>query len=166
MVARGEGKILITGSIAGLIPGSFQAVYNGTKAFIDSFSDALAQRAQGHRRHRHLPDAGRDRHRVLRARRHDRHQGRHSRKKDDPADVARTGWEAMKDGKRSIVHGLKNKLQVAAAKVAGGGVVGGNAPQGSRARHGGRIGRFRENKNECTGTRRSYAEALLYISRA
>ena len=41
MVARGEGKILITGSIAGHIAGAFQAVYNGTKAFIDSFSDAL-----------------------------------------------------------------------------------------------------------------------------
>ena len=41
MVARNEGKVLITGSIAGFMPGSFQAVYNGTKAFIDSFADAL-----------------------------------------------------------------------------------------------------------------------------
>src|SRR4051794_7301268 len=41
MRQRGEGKILITGSIAGYMPGAFQAVYNGTKAFIDSFSYAL-----------------------------------------------------------------------------------------------------------------------------
>src|SRR5688572_5338874 len=41
MRARGEGRILITGSIAGYIPGTFSAVYNGTKAFIDSFSQAL-----------------------------------------------------------------------------------------------------------------------------
>ena len=41
MRARGQGRILITGSIAGFMPGSFQAVYNGTKAFIDSFSFAL-----------------------------------------------------------------------------------------------------------------------------
>src|SRR5882757_239788 len=34
-------KILITGSIAGFMPGSYQAVYNGTKAFLDSFSFAL-----------------------------------------------------------------------------------------------------------------------------
>src|ERR1700710_3287382 len=47
MRARGEGRILITGSIAGFIPGSFQAVYNGTKAFLDSFSFAL--REDGHR---------------------------------------------------------------------------------------------------------------------
>jgi uncharacterized protein len=37
MRARGHGRILIAGSIAGFIPGSFTAVYNGTKAFIDSF---------------------------------------------------------------------------------------------------------------------------------
>ena len=41
MVELGSGRILITGSIAGYMPGSFQAVYNGTKAFIDSFSYAL-----------------------------------------------------------------------------------------------------------------------------
>jgi short-subunit dehydrogenase len=41
MRQRGQGKILITDSIAGYIPGTFQAVYNGTKAFIDSFSIAL-----------------------------------------------------------------------------------------------------------------------------
>jgi len=41
MRARHKGRILITGSIAGYIPGTFQAVYNGTKAFIDSFSYAL-----------------------------------------------------------------------------------------------------------------------------
>ena len=66
--ARGSGRILITGSIAGFMPGTFQAVYNGTKAFLDSFSFALRARAQGHRRHGHLPDAGRHRDRVLRAR--------------------------------------------------------------------------------------------------
>ena len=41
MAARGEGRILFTGSIAGFLPGTFQAVYNGTKAFVDSFAIAL-----------------------------------------------------------------------------------------------------------------------------
>ena len=41
MRARGSGRILITGSIAGFLPGTYQAVYNGTKAFLDSFSFAL-----------------------------------------------------------------------------------------------------------------------------
>ena len=43
MRRRNSGKILITGSIAGFIPGSFQAVYNGTKAFLNSFSFALRE---------------------------------------------------------------------------------------------------------------------------
>jgi short-subunit dehydrogenase len=37
------GRILITGSIAGFTPGSFQAVYNGTKAFLNSFSFAIRE---------------------------------------------------------------------------------------------------------------------------
>jgi short-subunit dehydrogenase len=41
MRERGAGRILITGSIASLMPGTFQAVYNGTKALLDSFSYAL-----------------------------------------------------------------------------------------------------------------------------
>lgn len=38
---RRTGRILLTGSIAGFMPGTYQAVYNGTKVFIDSFSFAL-----------------------------------------------------------------------------------------------------------------------------
>ena len=49
MRSRGRGRILLTGSIAGFMPGTYHAVYNGTKAFIDSFSFALAGRAEGHR---------------------------------------------------------------------------------------------------------------------
>ena len=41
MRSRGKGRILLTGSIAGFMPGTYQAVYNGTKAFVDSFSFAL-----------------------------------------------------------------------------------------------------------------------------
>lgn len=41
MRARNSGRVLITGSIAGLMPGSFQAVYNATKAYLDSFAYAL-----------------------------------------------------------------------------------------------------------------------------
>jgi len=47
MVARARGRILITGSVAGFMPGSFQAVYNGSKAFIDSFALALRNELKG-----------------------------------------------------------------------------------------------------------------------
>ncbi len=121
MVARGSGRILITGSIAGHIAGSFQAVYNGTKAFIDSFSDALGNELKETAvTVTCLKPGATDTSFFERADMLDTKVG--SRSKDDPADVARTGWEAMLEAKRSIVYGLMNKLQVAGAKVLGGGV--------------------------------------------
>jgi short-subunit dehydrogenase len=122
MVARGEGRILITGSIAGHIAGAFQAVYNGTKAFIDSFADALGNE---------LKETGvtvtclkpgaTDTRFFERADMKDTKVG--TMEKDDPADVARSGYEAMMKGERSVVHGTMNKLQVASAKILGGGVA-------------------------------------------
>src|SRR4051812_27211089 len=41
MQRRNHGRVLITGSIAGYLPGPYQAVYHGTKAFVDSFAVAL-----------------------------------------------------------------------------------------------------------------------------
>ena len=40
MRSRGQGRILLTGSIAGFMPGTYQAVYNGTKAFVESVFQA------------------------------------------------------------------------------------------------------------------------------
>jgi short chain dehydrogenase len=77
MRRRGDGRILITGSIAGFMPGSFQAVYNGSKAFPGFILVCAARGVARHRRHRHLPDARRHRDRILQARRHDGYQRRH-----------------------------------------------------------------------------------------
>jgi short-subunit dehydrogenase len=116
MVERGEGKILITGSVAGHLSGAFQAVYNGSKAFIDSFAAALNEE---------LRDTGvtvtclkpgaTETNFFHRAELDDTKVGQSD--KDDPADVAKTGWEAMKKGEPAAIHGLKNKMQVAAAGV-------------------------------------------------
>jgi short-subunit dehydrogenase len=116
MVARGEGRVLITGSIAGHLAGSFQAVYNGTKAFVDSFAAAIGNE---------LKDSGvtitclkpgpTDTRFFERADMLDTKVGQ--AEKDDPADVAVTGWEAMKKGEHSVVHGIKNKAQVLASGV-------------------------------------------------
>lgn len=38
---------LVTGSIAGGIPGSYNAIYNASKAFVDSFSFALREEVKG-----------------------------------------------------------------------------------------------------------------------
>ncbi|HTE04765.1 MAG TPA: SDR family NAD(P)-dependent oxidoreductase [Planctomycetota bacterium] len=116
MRARGQGRILITGSIAGLMPGTYQAVYNGSKAFIDSF--ALALRAE-------LKDSGvsvtclmpgpTDTAFFQRADLLDTKVGQG--KKNDPADVAAAGFEAMMKGDDHVVTGWKNKLQAVMSHV-------------------------------------------------
>ena len=116
MRQRGRGRILITGSIAGLMPGSFQAVYNGTKAFIDSFSFALRNE---------LKDTGvtvtclmpgaTDTHFFERADMLDTKVG--AGEKADPADVAKEGYEAMKKGEDHVVAGWKNKISAAMTNV-------------------------------------------------
>jgi len=114
MVERGAGKVLITGSVAGHLGGAFQAVYNGSKAFIDSFAAALNEE---------LRDTGvtvtclkpgaTETEFFHRAELEDTKVGQ--AKKDDPADVAKVGWEAMLKGEAAVIYGLKNKMQVAAA---------------------------------------------------
>jgi short-subunit dehydrogenase len=118
MVERGHGRILITGSIAGFIPGAFQAVYNGTKAFVDSFAQALRNE---------LKDTGvtvsclmpgpTDTDFFIRADMLDTKVGADHKAQSNPEDVAKIGFEAMMAGEADVVAGFKNKMQVAMAKV-------------------------------------------------
>ncbi|PYP88718.1 MAG: oxidoreductase [Blastocatellia bacterium AA13] len=122
MLKLGRGRILFTGSIAGFTPGTFNAVYNGTKAFIDSFSFALRNE---------LKDTGvtvtclmpgaTETEFFERANMLDTKIGQED--KDDPADVAKAGFQAMMEGKGDIVTGLKNKIMSAAAMVTPSGVL-------------------------------------------
>jgi short-subunit dehydrogenase len=113
---RDRGRILLTGSIAGLMPGSFQAVYNGSKAFIDSFAWALRNELKdtgvtvsclmpGATETEFFHRAGLDDTKIGQS------------EKDDPAEVAKTGFDAMMKGEGDVVHGLKNKMQAAVAAV-------------------------------------------------
>jgi short-subunit dehydrogenase len=116
MRTRGRGRILFTGSIAGFMPGTFQAVYNGTKAFVDSFAAALRNELKdtGVSVTCLMPGVTETRF-FERADMLDTKIG--ASKKDDAADVARDGWKALKDGDADVVSGLKNKAQVAVAHV-------------------------------------------------
>jgi uncharacterized protein len=124
MVQRGEGKVLVTGSIAGYIPGSFNAVYNATKAFIDNFTDALRNelKDQENITLTTLMPGATDTEFFERAGMLDTQVGSDDNK-DDPAKVARDGWDAMMNGEDRIVSGWKNKLQVAASGVVPVGVL-------------------------------------------
>jgi short-subunit dehydrogenase len=116
MRSRREGRILITGSIAGFIPGTYQAVYNGTKAFLDSFSFALRAELKGFgvsvtclmpgpTETEFFERAGMLDTKVA------------ASKKQSAAEVAKFGFEAMLRGDGDIVTGWGNKLQVAMSHV-------------------------------------------------
>jgi short-subunit dehydrogenase len=116
MVKRNEGRILITGSIAGLMPGSFQAVYNGSKAYLDSFSYALREELRDTEITVTVLMPGPTETEFFdRADMLDTKVG--TQEKDDPAKVARDGWDAMMSGAGHIVSGWKNKLQAAMSHV-------------------------------------------------
>ena len=119
---RGEGRILFTGSIAGFIPGTFQAVYNASKAFIDSFSIALRHELKdsGVSVTVLMPGATETRF-FERADMLDTAVGQ--AEKDDPADVAKIGLKAALNGDEQVISGWKNKLQVAAAHVTPAGLL-------------------------------------------
>ena len=113
---RGNGRILITGSIAGYLPGTYQAAYNGSKAFIDMFAYALRAELQQYGvTVTCLMPGPTETEFFERAELTDTKVGQS--KKDDPADVARTGFKAMMDGEAGVVSGWQNKLQVALAKI-------------------------------------------------
>jgi uncharacterized protein len=116
MRARKNGKILIVGSIAGFVPGTYQAVYNATKAFLDSFSFALrAEIADSGVTVTCLMPGATETEFFERADMLDTKIGQG--KKDDPADVAATGFKAMMKGEGDVVSGWHNKLQSAIALV-------------------------------------------------
>ncbi|HYQ25842.1 MAG TPA: SDR family NAD(P)-dependent oxidoreductase [Polyangiaceae bacterium] len=113
---RSHGRILITGSIAGFMPGTYQAVYNGTKALLDSFSFAL--RAE-------LKDSGvtvtclmpgaTETEFFETADMLDTKVG--SAKKQPADEVAKAGFDAMMRGDGDVVAGWANKLRAAIAHV-------------------------------------------------
>lgn len=117
MLHRGSGRILYTSSIAGTMPGPFQAVYNASKAFLTSFAQALRNE---------LKDTGITVTTLMpgatetdffhRAGSDDTKIG--ASHKDDPADVARDGFDALMAGKDHVVAGsFKNKIEAVAGHV-------------------------------------------------
>ncbi len=110
------GRILVTGSIAGFIPGSYQAVYNATKSFLNSFCFALREE---------LEDSGVTVTCLMpgvtatdffeRADLMDTKVGRSE--KASAQEVAMDGFEAMMRGDAEIISGWRNKLQVATANI-------------------------------------------------
>ncbi|WP_295615334.1 SDR family NAD(P)-dependent oxidoreductase [Chamaesiphon sp. GL140_3_metabinner_50] len=117
MVARHQGRILFTSSIVSQMPGPFQAVYAASKSFVHSFSQALRNELKdsgvtvtalmpGATDTNFFDRAGLEDAKVNKA------------PKDDPAEVARMGFEALMDGKDSILaESLLTKVAGTVSKI-------------------------------------------------
>jgi uncharacterized protein len=116
MVARGDGKILNLASVASKIPGPYQSVYHGTKAFVLSFSEAIRSENKdsgvtitalmpGVTDTDFFNKADMNESKAV--------QGEMA----DPADVAKDGYDALMAGKDKVVSGFKNKVQVAMSNI-------------------------------------------------
>ncbi len=117
MVSRGQGRVLITSSIAATMPGPFYATYAASKAFVLSFAEAIRYelKSTGVTVTALMPGPT-DTDFFDRAGMQDTPV--YSAKKDDPAEVARDGFEAAMKGDDKVVAGsVTNKVQAAAAKV-------------------------------------------------
>ena len=117
MVARRQGRVLFTSSIAAKMPAPFEAVYGASKAFLLSFSEALRNELKdtgvtvtallpGPTETNFFHRAGLDDTRVG------------AQKKDDPAEVARQGFEALMAGDDKVIAGsFSNKVQGAMSNI-------------------------------------------------
>jgi len=107
---RNEGRILVTGSIAGHLPGAFQLVYNSTKAYVDDFCNGLSNELKNTDVFVTCLEPGPvDTEFFKRADMLDTKAGTGS--KSDPADVAKDGYKAMLSGEEQITSGFMNKVQ-------------------------------------------------------
>lgn len=115
--ARNEGKILLVGSIAGELPGPLQAVYHGTKAFVNSFAESIQEENKDTNITitNLLPGVTKtdffNKADMTRAKNVADGQGA------DPADVAKDGYKALMAGENRIISGFMNNVQVGMSKV-------------------------------------------------
>jgi len=117
MTGRNQGRVLVTSSIASTMPGSFQAVYNASKSFLQSLTEAVQNEVKDSAvTITSLMPGPTDTDFFSRADMDDTPVGQGS--KDDPAQVAEQGFEALMAGEKKLVAGsLKTKAQGVANKV-------------------------------------------------
>lgn len=117
MVRRGSGRILNVASTAAFVPGPFMAVYYASKAFVVSFSLAVANELQGTAVSVTVLCPGPTRTEFFTA------AGiEGSKLNKGPAmlasDVAREGYAAMMSGKTEVIAGARNRWMILLTRLA------------------------------------------------
>jgi uncharacterized protein len=116
MLRQGGGKLLFTASVSSIAPNPYLLVYSATKAFLYHFAEGLREELKdtqvsvtsllpGETETNFFHAAGMD------------HTKTGQSEKDDPAEVAQAGYEAMMDDDDHVVFSMKNKLRVTMAKM-------------------------------------------------
>jgi short-subunit dehydrogenase len=118
MAARGSGKILNLGSVAGKLPGPWQAVYHATKAFVLSFTSAIREEMKdsGITFTALLPGVT-DTDFFNKAGMNESKAVQDKEAMANAADVAKDGYEALMAGDDRIISGAKNKIQVGTSNL-------------------------------------------------
>lgn len=117
MIQRRRGGILNVGSVAGFQPGPGMAVYYATKAFVLSFTEALAEELAGTNLKISVLCPGPTETNFSQVARANKARLFKARKMSAAA-VARSGYRAFRAGKVIAVPGASNKLLVVAGRLA------------------------------------------------
>lgn len=106
MVARGEGRVLITSSIVATVAAPYQATYSGSKAFLQSFGEALREEIKDSGvTVTALQPGGTDTEFWERSGANDQDTKVTDTKFEDPATVARDGFDGMMRGDDHVAPG-------------------------------------------------------------
>jgi short-subunit dehydrogenase len=117
MVSRNEGKILMLGSEASVVPNPLMAVYGATKAFIKSFSEAIRNELKDTNITVTVLMPGATNTNFFKVAGATEAKGADPNKTADPAAVAKEGYQALMSGKDHVVAGWMNKARVAIAHI-------------------------------------------------
>ncbi|MDD5109886.1 MAG: SDR family oxidoreductase [Patescibacteria group bacterium] len=116
MLARGEGKILNVASTSAYLPGPLMAVYNASKSYVLSFSEALREELRGSGIHVTALCPG-----PTRTELYERACAKHIRllqwPLQDPAAVARMGYDGVRKNRPVVVAGWLNRCYVQCVRL-------------------------------------------------
>ncbi len=118
MIARKRGRIVNIASIAAYQAGPFMAVYYATKAFVVSFSEAIANELRGTGVRVTVICPGPTRTKFSKRAGAEKSSLFGKGMTMDPATVARAGYAGMKKNKTVVVVGWRNKLLAMSGRIA------------------------------------------------
>jgi uncharacterized protein len=117
MISRKSGRVLNLGSTAGFLPGPFMAVYYASKAFVNSFTEALAVELEGTGVTATVSCPGATATEFSQVAGNDK-SALFKTNVMGAGDVARDAYRAMMRGDATTIPGFMNKVRIASLRMA------------------------------------------------